>query len=183
MSDGFVYFIQEEETGRIKIGFSENPFQRLKELQTGNSSKMTLIGQIEGGADEENNIHREFAEERIRENGEWFRPSERLTNYIKQRIEKSVDTRLNRNDSYSDKSGEFETDEGEEFETDEGVYSGQSVNGIPNGYMGLDIGMKSCIKFDEIIKIKDILSNLVKERSFANKKDLEFYKQLDGFHK
>ena len=38
-------------------------------------------------------------------------------------------------------------------------------------------------KFDEIIKIKDILSNLVKERSFANKKDLEFYKQLDGFHK
>jgi len=35
MSDGFVYFIQEEETGRIKIGFSEkHPKGRLKEFQT-----------------------------------------------------------------------------------------------------------------------------------------------------
>ena len=38
-------------------------------------------------------------------------------------------------------------------------------------------------KFDEIIRIKDVLSNLVKERSFANKKDLDFYKQLDEFYK
>ena len=35
MSDGFVYFIQEEETGNIKIGFSEkHPRGRLENFQT-----------------------------------------------------------------------------------------------------------------------------------------------------
>ena len=49
MSEGFVYFIQEEETGRIKIGFSEkHPKGRLKDFQTGNSNKLNLLGYIEG---------------------------------------------------------------------------------------------------------------------------------------
>ncbi len=134
MPQQYIYFIQEEETNYIKIGFSENPVQRLKDFQTGNPNKLELIGQIEGGADEENNIHREFAEERIRETGEWFRPSERLTNFIKQSIEKSVDNRLTRNDSFGDGNSNFETDEGEKIETDEGLYNGQSINRIPNGY-------------------------------------------------
>ena len=43
MSDGFVYFIKMEETGDIKIGFSEkHPEGRLKEFQTGNSNKLIL---------------------------------------------------------------------------------------------------------------------------------------------
>ena len=45
MSDGFVYFIQEEETMNIKIGFSEkHPKGRLKDFQTGNSNKLNLLG-------------------------------------------------------------------------------------------------------------------------------------------
>jgi len=41
MSDGFVYFIQEEESGNIKIGFSEkHPKGRLNDFQTGNSNKL-----------------------------------------------------------------------------------------------------------------------------------------------
>ena len=45
MSDGFLYFIQEEGTGRIKIGFSEkHPKGRLKDFQTGNSNKFRPYG-------------------------------------------------------------------------------------------------------------------------------------------
>lgn len=36
-------------------------------------------------------------------------------------------------------------------------------------------------QLDEIIKIHDSLSKLVKERTFANKKDLEFYKNSANF--
>ena len=56
MPQEYIYFIKEEETNNIKIGFSENPVQRLKDFQTGNSNKPTLIGHIEGGADEENKL-------------------------------------------------------------------------------------------------------------------------------
>lgn len=49
MSIGFIYFIEEEETGQIKIGFSEkHPDGRLKDFQTGNSNKLFLLGFIEG---------------------------------------------------------------------------------------------------------------------------------------
>ena len=38
-------------------------------------------------------------------------------------------------------------------------------------------------QLDEIMKIKGTLSKLVKERTFANKKDLEFYKDIDNLYK
>jgi len=37
-------------------------------------------------------------------------------------------------------------------------------------------------QIDEIMNLKNILSELVKERSFSNKKDLEFYKKIDKFY-
>ena len=92
MSDGFVYFIQEEETGRIKIGFSEkNPNQRLSDFQTGNSNKLILLGYIEGTYQDESNLHKEFSKERIRIENEWFESSSRLVNRIKDLLEKSLD--------------------------------------------------------------------------------------------
>jgi len=78
MSDGFVYFIKMEETGDIKIGFTEkNPKERLKDLQTGNSNKLILLGYIDGTNQDEYNLHQEFSEERKRI-GEWFKPSPSL---------------------------------------------------------------------------------------------------------
>ena len=92
MSDGFVYFIQEEETGRIKIGFSEkHPKGRLNDFQTGNSNKLILLGYIEGTYQDESNLHQEFSEERIRNENEWFESSPRLVNRIKQLVEVSVE--------------------------------------------------------------------------------------------
>ena len=92
MSDGFVYFIQEEETGRIKIGFSEkHPKGRLKDFQTGNSNKLILLGYIEGTSQDEKILHREFYEERIRNENEWFKPSPRLKERIKELLEESLE--------------------------------------------------------------------------------------------
>ena len=92
MSDGFVYFIQEEETGRIKIGFSEkHPKGRLNDFQTGNSNKLILLGYIEGTYQDESNLHQEFSEERIRNENEWFESSPRLVNRIKELLEESLE--------------------------------------------------------------------------------------------
>lgn len=90
MSDGFVYFIQEEGTHKIKIGFSEkHPNGRLKDFKTGNSNKLNLLGYIEGTYEDESNLHREFYEERG--NGEWFEPSPRLNDRIKELLEESLE--------------------------------------------------------------------------------------------
>ena len=92
MSDGFIYFIHEEETDRIKIGFSErHPNGRLKDFQTGNSNKLNLIGFIEGSLKDEKKLHHEFSKERIRGGNEWFESSSKLTNRIKNLLEDSLE--------------------------------------------------------------------------------------------
>jgi hypothetical protein len=92
MSDGFVYFIKEEESGNIKIGFSEkHPKGRLKDFQTGNSNKLILLGYIEGTYEDESNLHREFNEERIRKDNEWFKSSTRLKERIKELVEDAAE--------------------------------------------------------------------------------------------
>ena len=79
MNLGFIYFIQESETERIKIGFSEkHPQGRLESFQTGNSNKLVLLGYNEGTQEDETRLHREFEEERIRKRNEWFEPSQQL---------------------------------------------------------------------------------------------------------
>ena len=91
MSRGFVYFIEEEETERIKIGFSEkHPEGRLKDFQTGNSNKLVLKGYIEGTYEVEARLHNEFSKERIRNQNEWFENSPRLKERIRILLEQSV---------------------------------------------------------------------------------------------
>mgnify|MGYP001250436231 FL=1 len=91
MSRGFVYFIEEEETKRIKIGFSEkHPEGRLKDFQTGNSNKLVLKGYIEGTYEVEARLHNEFSKERIRNQNEWFENSPRLKERIRILLEQSV---------------------------------------------------------------------------------------------
>ena len=71
MSIGFVYFIKEDVSGNIKIGFSEkHPKGRLKDFQTGNSNKLVLKGYIEGTYEDEAKLHNEFSKERIRRGNE-----------------------------------------------------------------------------------------------------------------
>jgi T5orf172 domain len=76
----FVYFIQEENRGYIKIGSAENVEKRLKGLQVGNPDKLKILHKTSGGQNLELFLHKKFKEYHIR--GEWFRDSEEIINYI-----------------------------------------------------------------------------------------------------
>ena len=70
-----LYFIVENEDltkQRIKIGISKDPVKRLRELQTGNSRKLALMGWINSGHDRdlEKKFHEKYKIDRV--HGEWF---------------------------------------------------------------------------------------------------------------
>lgn len=65
-----IYFIQNEATQAIKIGFSDNPVKRLASLQTGSAEQLVMIATMPGGFTEERILHERFEEFRLF--GEWF---------------------------------------------------------------------------------------------------------------
>lgn len=69
-----VYFIENKETGRIKIGFTTGPVvSRLVALQTGSDCDLRLIGWVyanEALGTTELQLHRRL--EQWRHRGEWF---------------------------------------------------------------------------------------------------------------
>ena len=68
----YVYAIRNNHTGRIKLGISENPERRLKELQTGNDCELELLAYREAANrfKDEKAIHNRHQHLRVR--GEWF---------------------------------------------------------------------------------------------------------------
>lgn len=76
-----VYFIQQGDSGAIKIGCSKNPTQRLQGLQTGHSEPLRLLTCAMGSQAQERALHDRFAHLRV--SGEWFRPAEDLLAYIR----------------------------------------------------------------------------------------------------
>ena len=68
----FVYAIRNKHTGRIKLGISENPERRLKELQIGNDCELELLAYREAANrfKDEKAIHNRHQHLRVR--GEWF---------------------------------------------------------------------------------------------------------------
>jgi hypothetical protein len=71
-----VYFIEMEQTGFIKIGYTATyPGRRMAQLQTGQPYKLKLLGCIAGEKKDEKSLHKELS--RFRGNGEWFVPSVR----------------------------------------------------------------------------------------------------------
>ena len=140
MSDGFVYFIQEEESGNIKIGFSEkHPKGRLKDFQTGNSNKLTLLGYIEGTYKDESKLHNEFFKERIRKDNEWFKSSPKLKDRIKELLEESLEEKKNGiedlNFKYDEGGNKVDIQDGQVTQTypNGDKYEGEFKNGLPNG--------------------------------------------------
>jgi hypothetical protein len=70
-----IYFIRDEATQHIKIGFTGSDGEdRLRDLQTGCPGQLVLLLQIEGSKQEETTWHDRFAEARLRDPGEWFKP-------------------------------------------------------------------------------------------------------------
>lgn len=71
MSDQWVYFIQADDNGPIKIGFTaDDPKRRLAALQTGNASALKLLGAIKAPPARERQFHTDLAQFRLQ--GEWF---------------------------------------------------------------------------------------------------------------
>jgi hypothetical protein len=72
---GWVYFVASVELGRVKIGYSsKNPVSRLKALQTGSPTELSLMCIQPGTRDDEQHLHRIL--EPFRLHGEWFEASD-----------------------------------------------------------------------------------------------------------
>lgn len=77
---GFVYFIGSKEQGIVKIGYSKNPLQRLKQLQTSSPYFLELFGTVEGDLITEQELQDQFSHYNMV--GEWFEYSSELEGFI-----------------------------------------------------------------------------------------------------
>lgn len=79
-----IYFIVEKASpDQVKIGFSKNSKtlkDRISQLQIGNSSKLEVLGIMDGSMGLEKRLHRIMDDYWI--SGEWFSLCEPLRNYI-----------------------------------------------------------------------------------------------------
>jgi len=78
---GFIYFVQGETGGPIKIGYAKDVKKRINTLQTGYPDTLILLLAIPGNLNDEQKIHEELAEFRLR--GEWFKPDQSILDRIK----------------------------------------------------------------------------------------------------
>lgn len=79
----WVYFIRSED-GPIKIGSALNPWTRFANIRASNSSRLKLIGFVEGGGILETELHRLLAGYRVR--GEWFSPEPAVLICIREQL-------------------------------------------------------------------------------------------------
>lgn len=76
-----VYFIRNERTGSYKIGISDDPGTRLRELQTANEDRLSLACVLYHADDQlERDLHQRWARLRIR--GEWFLADAEIDDYV-----------------------------------------------------------------------------------------------------
>ena len=79
---GFVYFIQEAELFRIKIGFTtSHPYTRMKTLANASSQALSFIGLQIGSELLEKKLHARF--KHLHRRNEWFDAGQDLLDYIK----------------------------------------------------------------------------------------------------
>lgn len=78
---GKVYFLTEG--NHIKIGYTTQSIEaRIQQLNTGSVQNIYLLGWIYGDKKREQELHQQFANSRVRFNGEWFNPTEDLIKFI-----------------------------------------------------------------------------------------------------
>lgn len=77
-----IYFIREKGTKLYKIGRSNSPTRRLKELQTSNPKKLELICCIKGDSWLETQIHHLFSYLKCEGGQEWFYADTNMESYI-----------------------------------------------------------------------------------------------------
>lgn len=89
----YIYFIQQGDSGPIKIGYSENPCRRLAFLKTANPFPLKIVGLISNASLRiEVETHNKFANMRME--GEWFEPRLALINFIKKYCRNGIDGKI-----------------------------------------------------------------------------------------
>jgi len=85
---GYIYFIQQGRDGPVKIGFTKDVENRMKNLQTANPAPLDLLVFYPGNQEMEKELQYRFDDIRI--SGEWFEPYEKLFREVReqQRINK-----------------------------------------------------------------------------------------------
>ena len=80
----YIYLIQKNTESIYKIGISNNPLKRLKQLQTGNSSRLHLIKvfPVVNARAIEKRLHRLLMFHRCSPSGEWFMLSEEYVRLV-----------------------------------------------------------------------------------------------------
>jgi hypothetical protein len=76
MTPTLIYFIRNERTRAVKIGYASSVRARLSSIRTSSPDPVTLLGAIPGGADVEGRLHDRFKHISIQ--GEWFRDDREL---------------------------------------------------------------------------------------------------------
>lgn len=76
---GYVYFAQAEDTGFVKIGWTRDPAQRVRQLRSQAASDITPLGAKPGIRLDERAAHAQWAHCRLF--GEWFQPSSDLLHF------------------------------------------------------------------------------------------------------
>ena len=82
MAASYVYFVQPEGGGPIKIGRSIQPQKRISSLSCASPTPLELIATAPGGAFAESSLHSQFSDLRL--HGEWFRPEPELLDFIRE---------------------------------------------------------------------------------------------------
>ena len=67
--DCYVYFIEAVGLSCVKIGFSVNPEDQVKQLSTGSPTELKLIAKVPGGANDEKNCMKSSSTFCLRKNG------------------------------------------------------------------------------------------------------------------
>lgn len=78
--EGVVYFIQVENEGPVKIGWTRNLLNRFQTIQTCNHEVLTLLAALRGNRKLEREMQAKFRAYLIR--GEWYRPSSDLRSFL-----------------------------------------------------------------------------------------------------
>lgn len=77
---GMVYVLRDDVNGRVKIGVALNPLARLRNPQTGSSTRLRLLAIMPGGREGERSLHAIWPERRL--SGEWFDDRDRTISRI-----------------------------------------------------------------------------------------------------
>ena len=77
----WVYIIQHEEGGLIKIGFSSNLSLRMRNICLVTGKKIKVLALLDGGKDLESYLHYKF--HKYRKLGEWFEDHQVILDYAK----------------------------------------------------------------------------------------------------